>query len=211
MRSDEPDVLVRPRASWSSTCCPVPEADAGPEGTAPHVRRPPRRQRPERGGRRRPAGRPGPAAGAAGHRPARRRTCAGTPSSPASTSRGFVDADGAGEPRRRRPAPPTAPPTTASTCSAPPTGSGPTRNCAASCPSGTGDPARRVDLQLDRAGLPRPSRGWSSGCTGDGVLISVDPNIRPMLADGPRRRRRSATPRRSSATGWTGWSRGPTS
>ena len=37
-------------------------------------------------------------------------------------------------------------------------------------------------------GLPRPSPGWSSGLHGDGALISVDPNIRPMLADGPGRR-----------------------
>ena len=56
---------------------------------------------------------------------------------------------------------------------------------AACLPERTGDPARRLDLQLDRARLRAPSPGWSSGCTATAALISVDPNIRPMLADGP--------------------------
>ena len=34
---------------------------------------------------------------------------------------------------------------------------------AASLPEGTGDPARRLHLQLDRAGLRRDRPRWSSG------------------------------------------------
>ena len=57
---------------------------------------------------------------------------------------------------------------------------------AAVLPDADGDPARRVDLELDGARAARPSRGWSSGSPPTGsALISVDPNIRPMLADGP--------------------------
>ena len=46
---------------------------------------------------------------------------------------------------------------------------------------------------------------------GDGGLISVDPNIRPALADGPVGRHPRQLRGGGRASGWTGWSPGPTS
>ena len=88
----------------------------------------------------------------------------------------------------------------------PPTGSGPTTNWPPSCPertailhvgsisSWTAPGSDAIARLVDRVAR-------------HGALISVDPNIRPPLADGPV----GATPRQhrapSSASAWTGWSR----
>ena len=190
---------------------PVAGADAGPEGTAPHYVA-------------RPGGNALNVAVAAGRlgapvqllarlgtgplavepAPARRAR-------PASTSRGFVAGRRAGEPRRRR----------------------------ASAPDGSadygfhvlgaadwqwtddelsprparrdGDPARRARSPAGPRPAPTPSPGWSSACTATAALISVDPNIRPMLADGPVGASARQLRAPWCASGWTGWSPGPTS
>ena len=199
-------MLVRPRGARGR---PDPGSRRGrrPGGDGAAVRRPPRRQRPERRGRGRPAGRAGAADGPAGHRTARASTSAGTPSSPAST--------------RAASSRPTEPVSLA---------------VVGLAPDGSADygfhVARRRRLAVDRrrAGA-RAARAAPRSCTSarspagprpgceaiarlverlageGGALISVDPNIRPDARRRAGRRRRSATPRRSSASGWTGWSR----
>ena len=52
-------------------------------------------------------------------------------------------------------------------------------------PERDGDPARRLDLQLDRPGLRGHRAAGRAARRRGRALISVDPNIRPMLADGP--------------------------
>ena len=56
---------------------------------------------------------------------------------------------------------------------------------AAVLPDRTGDPARRLDLQLDGARLRRDRPAGRAARRQGSALISVDPNIRPMLAEGP--------------------------
>ena len=99
---------------------------------------------------------------------------------------GFVDGRRAGEPGRRRPRRRTARPTTASTSSAPPTGSGPTTSWPTCCASGTAILHVGSISSWTAPGCEAIARLVERLHAGS-VLISVDPNIRPMLADGPGR------------------------
>ena len=183
----------------------MPAAGAGPEGTAPAVRRPARRQRAERRRRRGPARRPG-GAWSPGWAPVRwpphlRRHAelAGV------DGRGFVAAD---EPVSLA--------------------------VVGLAADGSADYGFHVlgaaDWQWTRRGAGRrlPDRtailhvGSISSWTPPGLrrrspalverlsatgsaLISVDPNIRPMLAGGPVGAASATTPP-PSGSGWTGWS-----
>ena len=147
------------------------------------VRRPPRRQRPQRRGRGRPAGHPVRLLARLGTGPLaanlrRHAELSGV------DPRRLRPGRGAGQPRRRRagarrlgrlrlPRP-----------RAPPTGSGPTRSSRTSSRSGPRS-CTSARSPAGRRRAARRSRGWSSGSPARSALISVDPNIRPMLADGP--------------------------
>ena len=183
MPSGEPDAQ-RPRGAGRRPA-PRPGGRCRPGGDGAALRRPTRRQRPQR----RRGGRPAGCARCGcwpGWAPARSpRTCAGTPSSPASTPAGSSPAERAGEPRRRRPRPRRLrrlrlPRPRRRRLAVDRRGAR-----RASCPTGR----RSCTSGRSPAGprrAPTRSPGWSSGLHADGsALISVDPNIRPMLAEGP--------------------------